>query len=198
MQRHINTIERSGRIFSFKSARQDGAVSVLSLEPPDTHYLSAAQGWIGLGNWSEAAAELDKIRPIMRAHPDVLEIKYRLCAIADKWTEAMLICRTLTHLAPDRPFGWLNFSVALNKLDRTREAYNMLLPVLERFPNDSLIRYALARYACRQGLQKEASVWLHRAFDLGDPFQMMTAALNDPGLQPLWAELGVPTSAPTP
>lgn len=191
MKRHINTIERFGRIFSFKSARQDGAVSVLALEAPDTHYLNAAQGWLGLGNWMEASAELEKISPKMQAHPDVLEIKYRLCAMSGKWTEAMLICRTLTHLAPDRAFGWLNLSVALNKLNRTREAYNMLLPVLERFPQDSLIRYALARYACQEGLLKEASAWLRRSFDVGDSFQLMAAALNDPSLQPLWMDLGV-------
>ncbi len=191
MKRHINTIQRFERNFSFKSARQDDVVSVLALESPDTHYLNAARGWLGLGNWMEASSELERIRPNMRAHPDVLEIKYRICAMSGQWTEAMLICHTLTSLAPDRVFGWLNLSVALNKLERTREAYNMLLPVLERFPQDPLIRYALARYACREGLYKEASAWLRRSFDVGDPFQLMTAALNDPSLQPLWLNLGV-------
>ena len=34
-----------------------------SLGPPDSHHLSAAIGWLELGNVAEAGAELEKIAP---------------------------------------------------------------------------------------------------------------------------------------
>ena len=33
------------------------------VEPPDSFYLSAAQGWMELGDPAEAQAELDKVAP---------------------------------------------------------------------------------------------------------------------------------------
>jgi hypothetical protein len=34
-----------------------------SLQPPDSHHLNAAVGWLELGNDIEATEELDKIKP---------------------------------------------------------------------------------------------------------------------------------------
>jgi hypothetical protein len=36
-------------------------VPVKQLQPPDSHNVVAADGWIGLGNWQAARAELEKI-----------------------------------------------------------------------------------------------------------------------------------------
>ena len=44
------------------------------LTPPDTHHLSAAWGWLGLGNWKEALQEYQQIRPEFHCHPDTLEV----------------------------------------------------------------------------------------------------------------------------
>ncbi len=46
------------------------------LEPPDTHYLSAALGWLELGNAAESICELGQIRPENVNHPDVLEVRW--------------------------------------------------------------------------------------------------------------------------
>ncbi len=51
------------------------------LEPPDNHHLRAALGWIGLGNFQEANEELEKITPQLRAHPDVLTIRYEITSL---------------------------------------------------------------------------------------------------------------------
>ena len=50
------------------------------LEPPDSHYLSAAVGWLGLGNVAEAGAELEKIAPQFQSHPDVLAVQFDIHA----------------------------------------------------------------------------------------------------------------------
>ena len=54
------------------------------LEPPDSHHLSAAIGWLGLGNVAEAGAELEKIAPQFQSHPDVLVVQFDIHAQAGK------------------------------------------------------------------------------------------------------------------
>jgi hypothetical protein len=53
--------------------------------PRDHHHLRAAQGWLELGNWLEANAELENITPQQRAHPDVLRLRVEIYSAADKW-----------------------------------------------------------------------------------------------------------------
>jgi hypothetical protein len=45
-------------------------------------------------------------------------------------------------------------------------------------------------YACQLGNQDEAWEWLTDAIDLSDTKEVKTLALNDPDLEPLWAEIG--------
>jgi hypothetical protein len=52
------------------------------LEPPDSHYLQAAQGWLELGNPTEANEELQKITAPNRGHPDVLQLRWQIYAQA--------------------------------------------------------------------------------------------------------------------
>jgi len=37
----------------------------------------AAQGWLELGNLAEASAELERLEPQLRTHPDVLELRVK-------------------------------------------------------------------------------------------------------------------------
>jgi hypothetical protein len=39
-------------------------------------HLSAAIGWVGLGDWREANDELEKITQDLRSHPEVLEVRW--------------------------------------------------------------------------------------------------------------------------
>jgi hypothetical protein len=50
------------------------------LGPPDRLHLETAQGWLELGNHGEATEELARIAPQMRAHPEVLKMRYEICA----------------------------------------------------------------------------------------------------------------------
>ena len=52
------------------------------IEPPDAFHLSAAVGWLMLGNPDEAEEELGNITPGLRIHPDVLEVRWQICADA--------------------------------------------------------------------------------------------------------------------
>ena len=159
------------------------------LQPPDSHHLEAAQGWLELGNHAEADAELDSIASSLRAHPDVLNVRWGIYAAARKWEAALDIAAALIQLNPEDPLGWVHRSYSLHELKRTAEARDNLLRVVDKFPEDPIMRYNLACYECQLGRLEQAKNWLGKAFALGDAKGMKLAALDDPNLQPLWKEI---------
>ena len=160
------------------------------LQPPDTMHLQAAQGWFELGNHVEANEELERVTPQNRAHPCVLEVHWAIYASAKKWEAALDIASVLIQLVPEHSLGWVNRSFALHELNRTAEARDNLLPVVDKFPDEPILRYNLACYECQLGRLEHAKQWLEEAFKLGNPKQMKLAALNDSDLEPLWKHIG--------
>jgi uncharacterized protein HemY len=61
----------------------------VELSTPDMNHLQAAEGWLELGNWSEANEELEEITPNLRAHPLVLVLRVRIYAAAGRWETAL-------------------------------------------------------------------------------------------------------------
>jgi predicted Zn-dependent protease len=106
--------------------------------------LEAAEGWLGLGNWQEAKAELDCISPPMRERPVILCLRWNIHAAAKQWQLAADVARKLSQLVPELSLGWLKLAHALHALKRTKEARDILLPVVDRFPGQFYIRYKLA------------------------------------------------------
>jgi len=162
----------------------------MPLESPDIHHLSAAQGWLELGNHLEADAELARITPALRSHPDVLELRWQIYAKAGKWEPCVDIATALVATVPGEPNGWIHRSHALHELKRTEQASDLLLPAVDLFPKNWLIRYNLACYACRLGNNEEAWDWLEDAFELGDGKAVKLMALDDQDLERFWAEIG--------
>jgi tetratricopeptide (TPR) repeat protein len=160
------------------------------LEVPDRFHVEAAQGWLELGDHLEANEELEKIVPELRSHPHVLTIRCEIYIAAKKWESALDIATALAQLDPDDSFGWIHRSYCLHRLERTLEARDNLLGVVESFPISATIRYNLACYECQLGNLAQAKHWLGKAFALGDPKELKLAALNDPDLEPLWKDIG--------
>jgi hypothetical protein len=71
-----------------------------------------------------------------------------------------------------------------------QEARDNLLWVIDKFPDDAIMRYNLACYECQLGWFEQAKQWLAKAFKLGDPKKIKLMALDDPDLEPLWREIG--------
>lgn len=160
------------------------------LEPPDSIHLEAAEGWFELGNHLEANEELEQITPENRAHPAVLEVRWQIYTKARKWEAALDIASALIRLAPELPLGWVHRSFCLHELKRTEEARDNLLRVVDKFPEDPIMRYNLACYECQLGRLEQAKNWLQKSFELGDARKMKLAALDDPDLEPLWKRIG--------
>jgi hypothetical protein len=76
------------------------------------HRLNAAQGWLELGDYLAANDELEKIDAGLRAHPQVLAIRYKIYAQARKWEDCVDIAKALTKLEPDNAWDWIHLAKA--------------------------------------------------------------------------------------
>ncbi|MBI4663563.1 MAG: tetratricopeptide repeat protein [Verrucomicrobia bacterium] len=162
-----------------------------NLEPPDTHHLSAAVGWVELGDCKEARAELAKIAPAFRSHRDVLEANWLIESTEQNWKAALEVARSLIQADPDRSFGWLQQAYALRRVPDggLQAAWDALLPAADQFPKEPTIPYNLSCYACQMGRLDDARDWLRRALEAGDKSSIKLMALSDPDLKPLWMEI---------
>jgi hypothetical protein len=164
---------------------------VQPLEPPDTHYLLHAVGWVELGNVAEAKAELANIGPALQRHPDVLEVRWIICSEENQWEEGLQIARQLLHNAPERASGWLHQAYALRRVrdGGLQQAWDALLPAFDKFPRTEIIAYNLSCYACQMHEMDTARLWLKRAFSIGNKDRVKQRALEDSDLEPLWSEI---------
>ncbi len=159
------------------------------LEPPDTHYLRAAEGWLGLGLVPEAQAELNHLSLQARFHPRVILARWEISARQRQWELAYALAQGLVVLTPDEPAGWINRAIALHAMKRTPEAWYALLPAAEKFPKNTIVIYNLACYASQLGKFQEANQWLRKAEETDHENRVKWMALKDPDLQPLWEYL---------
>ena len=159
------------------------------ISPPDSLYLSAAEGWLELGDAREAGLELENIKTKLRLHPDVLEVKWRIHAHTKNWLRCREIAQALIRAVPERATGWIDLSFALHELKQTDQAFKNLLSVATRFPDQPLIPYNLACYTCQLGRLWEARQWLTQAMKVGNGPKIKDQALEDIDLKPLWTHI---------
>ncbi len=173
------------------AADSDRESRMKPLEPPDSHHLSAAIGWLELGELAEARAELEQIALQFRSHPHVLVTRYEICAKAGEWNAAAETARALTQLEPDQPGAWISLAYAVRRKPGggTSQARAILVQARRAFPKEQIIAYNLACYECQLGDLHAAKSWLEKACTLGDASRVKLMALEDPDLKPLWPDL---------
>lgn len=159
------------------------------LSHPNNLHLSAADGWLGLGNWREAESELDQIDEAFAGHPKVLEVRYKMYAASKQWDRAVDVGKKARDLMPDEQWGYFYAAYALHELKRTQEAYDIIKPAVEKFPGERIMHYNLACYACQLGKLKEAMDWFHKTVLIPGKENIREMALLDKDLEPLWREI---------
>jgi len=163
------------------------------LQHPDTFHLSAAIGWLELGNHLEANDELEKITPQMRAHPDVLNVRYQIYAGAKKWMEAHTIAKALVEMVPTEPGHWIAHAYSSRRKPDggIEEAKTILLKAASIFPTEPTIFFNLACYDSLLGKFPESKAWLDKALKVGDRATVQKMILEDSDLEPLRKEYGM-------
>ena len=166
-------------------------MSVPELQPPDSHFLNHAQGWLGLDCPEDARVERNAIAPEFQSHPDVLETRWQLHTRLQEWEPALEVARLELQQQPDDSSGWLHHAYALRRASRGGliMAWGALLPAAQKFPTEPVIAYNLACYACQLQQMDKAREWLGRAVEVGGKNEIRKMALADDDLQPLWPEI---------
>ncbi|MDB6109841.1 MAG: hypothetical protein JWR69_1591 [Pedosphaera sp.] len=161
------------------------------IEPPDSFLVSAAEGWLELGNTAEARLELEQVSAALQKHPAVLDLRWEVFTTEQDWSAALEVARTLLGLLPGSPVGWLHQAYALRRAPGggLPAAWEALLPALEKFPENPTVAYNLACYACQLEQLDEARALFQRALEVGGREAIQRMALRDPDLQPLWDEI---------
>ncbi len=162
------------------------------IEPPASHCLLAAQGWTELGNYPEAEAELRQLPETLRAHPEVLTIRYEIYARTARWELAAEVAGVLVENFAHQASPWISLAYAIRRKPGggIPQARDILTRALALFPTETIILYNLACYDCQLGDQAAALGWLQQAIRLGGKKELRQMALADRDLQPLWPVIG--------
>jgi hypothetical protein len=84
------------------------------LEPPDQQYWQAAVGYVELGMFQDANAELEKIDPFNRAAPEVLSIRLAIYRGLEKSELMQQIAKRLKEFQPDNIQWTISLAYATN------------------------------------------------------------------------------------
>jgi len=124
-------------------------------------------------------------------HPAVLDARWTLCAHEKRWADALEIANAELAVAPDDCPGWLHRAYALRRVPDggLPRAWDALLPAAEKFPDEPVVAFNLACYACQRQQPDVAREWLQRAMKIGGREAIRKMALADDDLKPLWAEI---------
>src|SRR5436190_2153358 len=114
------------------------------LSEADTRQINAAEGWLELGLHRDALLELESIEPESKRHPRVLAIQMSAAYAGKQWETCLEMAFALIQAEPEIAAGFVTGSIALYRLNRTEDAWNFLLPVLEKFKDNWHVPYNLA------------------------------------------------------
>lgn len=157
--------------------------------------LRTADGWLELGDHVDAFEELERVVPLNRAHPDVLKLRWRIYAHAERWDSAFALADGLRRRLPDDAecAVWLAYSARRTRSGGAATAYKLLRDVADEFTDEPLVSFNLACYARVLGRGREAEKWLKQALDIADRQgtgkQWRIQALAEEDLGPLRPEI---------
>ena len=157
-----------------------------ALEEADRQHVEAAEGWFELGDLNEAKRELMSVSAEAMSHPEVIRVLLELLTAMSQWRAVAEGARLLCKVEPERIHGWWFRAAALNRMERTAEARELLLKVVHKFPEAYPLYYALASYCCRLGNFEEARRWWKKAVKLSPNKELVEIASEDPDLREFW------------
>jgi tetratricopeptide (TPR) repeat protein len=135
----------------------------------------------------EADAELEKIDPFCRAAPEVLAVRLEIYAGLHKWELMQVVAEKLANYDPAEAQWRISFAYATRRAESIEKAREILLSALGSHPEEPSIHYNLACYECQLGNLSVAKQHLMKATEADRRFKLI--ALEDPDLEPLWAEI---------
>jgi Flp pilus assembly protein TadD len=145
-----------------------------------------ALGYIGLGMFPAAAAELDGIAAAEQLRPLVRSVRLDWHIAQKQWKRAVAVAGELARAHPGMENAWIGWAYALRELDRVEEARAVLVAAEPHHGKTSaVLHYNLACYDSLLGALKSAQTRLGKACKLDAQFKAVARA--DPDLVALRA-----------
>lgn len=159
----------------------------MPLAPENQTHLNAAEGYLTLGLFLEAEAELARVPLDAEPRAEVLMVKVHLYQATKRWLDLQAAAMELVSLEPFDPQWVLALAYATRRAKSIATARVILAAALNQHPANPMILYNLACYDCQLGDLRSAKKFLKTAFGL-DP-DLKNPALDDEDLEPLWTSL---------
>ena len=153
----------------------------------DLKHLTAAQGYVELGMFLDANAELEEIGPEVRHVPEVLEIRVQIYQSLKQWELMQVVAKQLAIYDPDQPQWTVSWAFATRRSESLEAAKMILLEAWGVHKKEPMIHFNSACYECQLGNLERAKEFLGHAFKLNPGMRMM--ALDDEDLRPMWDQI---------
>lgn len=133
--------------------------------PPEKH-LSYAIGFMELGLFAQARAELVPLPPDFAASPAALGVRLEIAMAESLWQEVLVLAEALVAKDAKSERPWIAWAYALRELERVTEAQETLLTGRRLISRPSvLVDYNLACYAALLGELDDARALLVDVFN---------------------------------
>ncbi|MCW1915009.1 tetratricopeptide repeat protein [Luteolibacter sp. GHJ8] len=119
-------------------------------------------GYLELGLAEDAMEELDALPQEAQESRVVLHLRVDAMFRMGQWREAMEVCLPMLEQDPGDPAWWIQAAFATRRADSIAAAEAILQRGQKQHPEQLLIHYNLACYACVQGRVEEALALLSR------------------------------------
>jgi len=121
-----------------------------------------------------------------------MELCWAIYAKAGEWAKAQDAAREHLNLDDTSPGPWLHLAYATRRIKSAGlpDAWRILLPAVDRFPDEPVIPFNLACYAAQMDRLDEAWSWLQEAVRRsGNAPKVVKMALDDADLAPIWERI---------
>jgi tetratricopeptide (TPR) repeat protein len=143
-------------------------------------------GYLGLGMFAEATAELEGIAAAEQLLPVVRSLRVDLHIAQKQWKRTVVVAGELARAHPALENAWIGWAYALRELQRVQEARAVLVAAEPHHGKTSaVLHYNLACYDSLLGALKSAKTRLAKACRMDEQFK--AAAREDPDLAALRA-----------
>lgn len=92
-------------------------------------------------------------------------------------------------MEPQQAQWWIHLAYGTRRADSLERARDILMRAEKHHPEEPIIKFNLACYACQLGKIEDARGYLEQATRRAKSLRLL--ALSDPDLEPLWDSLAV-------
>jgi|ERR1035441_1574253 tetratricopeptide (TPR) repeat protein len=156
--------------------------------------IDRSSAWLELGDYEEAARELEGLPEELANHPAILWQKHLAAAQKNDWPQALALCEKLIEMLPDE-VTFLSYHIGcLYKTGQHEKAKAELKLRFEQFPDYPLFHLEAARIFAMEGSIEKAKPHLLRALQLDENGRIRLAASKDFDLEKVWEAISNPQS----